>query len=95
MSRKRTKYLFKNNLRFCDRSTCESPFKTGSYSLTSAKLVLLTFLLANFLLAAAPSGSAAAPPAQGGNLLQAPGFDDTAVNGVVQPWGKWQEERDC
>jgi len=30
------KCLIKNNLRFCDRSTCESPLKTGSHSLTSA-----------------------------------------------------------
>jgi hypothetical protein len=32
-----SKCLFKNNLRFCDRSTRESPFETESYSLTSAK----------------------------------------------------------
>lgn len=58
--------------------------------------ILLALLLVNLVLASLPSSAALAAPAeQGGNLLQVPSFDGTFTNGVVQPWGKWHEEREC
>lgn len=60
------------------------------------RLALLALLLMNLILITHPNKLAlAAPAAQGGNLLQAPGFEGTFSNGVVQPWGRWHEEREC
>jgi hypothetical protein len=56
----------------------------------------LALLLVNLILASLPSSAALAAPAeQSGNLLQVPSFDGTFSGGVVQPWGKWHEEREC
>lgn len=62
----------------------------------TSRLVLSFVLLASILSAlGSVEPAAAAPVAQGGNLLQAPGFEGTFSNGVVQPWAKWHEEREC
>jgi hypothetical protein len=62
----------------------------------ASRLALSFALLASILLAVGPVGpAAAAPAAQGGNLLQAPGFEGTFSSGVVQPWSRWHEEREC
>jgi hypothetical protein len=61
-----------------------------------SRLVLSLILLVGILLAAHPVEPAvAAPAAQGGNILQAPGFEGSFSGGVVQPWAKWHEEREC
>jgi hypothetical protein len=61
-----------------------------------SRLVLSLILLVGILLAAHPVEPAvAAPAAQGGNLLQSPGFESSFSGGVTQPWAKWHEEREC
>jgi hypothetical protein len=62
----------------------------------TSRLALSFVLLTSILLAVNPvEPAAAAPAAQGGNLLQTPGFEGTFSGGIVQPWAKWHEEREC
>ncbi len=63
----------------------------------TSRLVLSCVLLVSILLTFSPvdPAAAAASTLQAANLLQAPGFEGTFSNGVVSPWAKWHEEREC
>jgi hypothetical protein len=56
--------------------------------------LLLALLLANLGLGIVPPGHAeAAPLAQGGNLLNSPGFESPFSSGTDSSWSRWHEEQ--